>query len=65
MQKQEYFYKYSPILISNAPDRIVSAWMRIRPPLDPKKLLPALMKYDPKKNPASDPNVRHGGYRRY
>ncbi|KAJ5074432.1 vacuolar protein sorting-associated protein [Anaeramoeba ignava] len=53
-KKQEMIdliYRYSPILMSHVPEETVNLWMSLND-LDPKRLLPALMRYEhPKENP--------------
>ncbi|KAL1931607.1 hypothetical protein VTP01DRAFT_9750 [Rhizomucor pusillus] len=43
--KPDVFYKYSPILMENAPYETVNVWMR-QPNLNPRQLIPALLRYD-------------------
>ncbi|KAI1305565.1 hypothetical protein EDD11_004922 [Mortierella claussenii] len=50
LSKQESldtYYRFSPVLMENAPYETVSAWMR-QPNLNPRNLIPALLKYDHK-----------------
>lgn len=57
LQKQtseELFYRFSPILMSNSPHHTVNAWIRCSAFLKPRKLIPALMRYDPANNPEDD-----------
>ncbi|KAJ3144566.1 hypothetical protein HDU89_008178 [Geranomyces variabilis] len=39
------FYKFSPVLIENAPFDTVNAWIR-QPNLNPRNLIPALLRYE-------------------
>ncbi|KAJ3258408.1 hypothetical protein HDU77_002252, partial [Chytriomyces hyalinus] len=41
----EHFYKFSPVLIEAIPVELVNSWIQ-RPGLDPKRLLPSLLKYE-------------------
>ncbi|CAG8471874.1 10031_t:CDS:10 [Dentiscutata erythropus] len=43
-------YKFAPILMENAPYDTVNVWMR-QPNLNPRNLMPALLKYDHSKAP--------------
>jgi len=45
----ETYYRFSPVLMENVPYETVSAWMR-QPNLNPRNLIPALLKYDHKKS---------------
>ncbi|KAG0306462.1 hypothetical protein BGZ98_002342 [Dissophora globulifera] len=48
LSKQESldtYYRFSPVLMENAPYETVSAWTR-QPHLNPRNLIPALLKYD-------------------
>ncbi|KAF9946294.1 hypothetical protein BGZ65_009872, partial [Modicella reniformis] len=50
LSKQESldtYYRFSPVLMENVPYETVSAWMR-QPNLNPRNLIPALLKYDHK-----------------
>ncbi|KAG0207106.1 hypothetical protein BGX28_001582 [Mortierella sp. GBA30] len=50
LSKQEsldIYYRFSPVLMENAPYETVSAWMR-QPNLNPRNLIPALLRYDHK-----------------
>lgn len=51
-QNIELFYKFSPILMQNIPHETVDAWIGKREKFEPKKLIPALVQYDPDKNRA-------------
>ncbi len=54
LQKQtseDLFYRFSPILMHHAPYHTVNSWMRAAGFLKPRKLIPALMRYDPSNNP--------------
>ncbi|KAF0458989.1 vacuolar protein sorting protein 18 [Gigaspora margarita] len=44
------YYKFAPILMENAPYETVNVWMR-QPNLNPRNLMPALLKYDHSKAP--------------
>jgi tetratricopeptide (TPR) repeat protein len=44
-RNDDVYYKFSPVLMHHAPEQTVNAWMAA-PFLDPKRLLPALMRYD-------------------
>lgn len=48
-RKADTFYKFSPVLVEHVPSELVNAWMR-ESDLNPKMLIPALMKYDQKRN---------------
>ena len=57
LQKQtseELFYRFSPVLMANSPYHTVNAWTRCASFLKPRKLIPALMRYDPASNPEDD-----------
>ncbi|KAI9094312.1 Pep3/Vps18/deep orange family-domain-containing protein [Phlyctochytrium arcticum] len=41
----EFYYKYSPVLMQQAPFETVNAWIR-QPNINPRHLVPALLKYD-------------------
>ncbi|KAG0169863.1 hypothetical protein DFQ28_011330 [Apophysomyces sp. BC1034] len=41
----DVFYKFSPVLMDNAPYDTVNVWMR-QPSLNPRQLIPALLRYD-------------------
>ncbi|CAG8658675.1 5183_t:CDS:10, partial [Cetraspora pellucida] len=41
----DVYYKFAPILMENAPYETVNVWMR-QPNLNPRNLMPALLKYD-------------------
>ncbi|CAO3584041.1 unnamed protein product [Absidia cylindrospora] len=43
--KTKTFYRFSPVLMENEPYETVNIWMR-QPNLDPRSLIPALLKYD-------------------
>jgi len=47
---EEIFYKFSPIVMYHVPFDTVDAWIKATN-LNPRKLIPALMRYDPAKNP--------------
>jgi len=47
-QDEETFYKHSPILIRHEPGLTVAEWLKF-PALEVKKLIPAMMQYDPKR----------------
>jgi len=52
MSKQtskEIYYKFSPLLMEHVPYETVNTWLH--EDLDPKALIPAIMKYDPSTNP--------------
>jgi hypothetical protein len=42
---QDLFYKYSSILLEHVPEETVDMWLR-HPDLNPRDLLPALVKYE-------------------
>lgn len=46
----DVYYKSSPVLMENAPYETVNVWMR-QPNLNPRLLIPALLKYDHSKLP--------------
>ncbi len=54
---EELYYKFSPILMYYIPYHTANAWLK-QPNLDPHKLIPSLMRYDPANNPAEDKDVR-------
>ena len=59
MAKQPHldiYYKFSPVLMENTPYETVNVWMHQE--LEPKMLIPSLMKYNPAKNPAGITVVR-------
>jgi len=43
----ELYYHFSPALMAHVPKSTVDAWINSRVPLEPRKLLPALMHYSP------------------
>lgn len=43
----ELYYQFSPTLMHHEPRATVDAWINSRTPLQPRKLLPALMRYHP------------------
>ncbi|KAG0051168.1 hypothetical protein BGZ83_004029 [Gryganskiella cystojenkinii] len=43
----DLYYRFSPVLMENAPYETVSAWTR-QPNLNPRNLIPSLLKYDHK-----------------
>lgn len=47
--KVDLYYKYSPILMEYIPYETVNMWIH-EPNLNPRHLIPALLKYDPKKS---------------
>eukprot|EP01027_Heterolobosea_sp_BB2_P018279 GEZU01025771.1.p1 GENE.GEZU01025771.1~~GEZU01025771.1.p1 ORF type:complete len:926 (+),score=222.24 GEZU01025771.1:26-2779(+) len=49
MQNEELFYNFSPVLMQHMPVEMVDVWISCTF-LDPNKLIPALMRYDPSKN---------------
>ena len=51
---EELYYKFSPVLMHYLPYQTVNAWLKAKE-LDPRKLIPALMRYDPANNP---PNIK-------
>ncbi|KAG0232703.1 hypothetical protein BGW42_007957 [Actinomortierella wolfii] len=66
LSKQEsldIYYRFSPALMENAPYETVSAWMR-QPNLNPRNLIPALLKYDHKMMDAGAQNqaIRYLSY---
>ncbi|KAI7880339.1 hypothetical protein K492DRAFT_76552 [Lichtheimia hyalospora FSU 10163] len=44
----DIFYKFSPVLMENAPYETVNVWMR-QPNLNPRQLIPSLLRYDHKR----------------
>jgi hypothetical protein len=50
----DLFYKFSPSLMRHVPQQTVNAWIAARTPLNPRRLIPALMRYDPSRNPPND-----------
>ena len=44
------FYKFSPVLMEHVPYETVNCWLRF-PQLNPKHLIPGLLKYKPVNNP--------------
>eukprot|EP01113_Clastostelium_recurvatum_P023090 TRINITY_DN2761_c0_g1_i3.p1 TRINITY_DN2761_c0_g1~~TRINITY_DN2761_c0_g1_i3.p1 ORF type:complete len:987 (-),score=308.24 TRINITY_DN2761_c0_g1_i3:8-2968(-) len=50
---EDLFYQVSPVLMMHAPYDTVNCWMKASF-LDPRKLIPALMRYDPVGHPSSD-----------
>ncbi|KAF9438781.1 hypothetical protein BGZ76_004857 [Entomortierella beljakovae] len=66
LYKQEsldIYYRFSPVLMENLPYETVSAWMR-QPNLNPRNLIPALLKYDHKSLEAGAQNqaIRYLSY---
>ncbi|KAG9067424.1 hypothetical protein KI688_012207 [Linnemannia hyalina] len=57
------YYRFSPVLMENAPYETVSVWMR-QPNLNPRNLIPALLKYDHKSVEAGNQNqaIRYLSY---
>ncbi|KAF9207124.1 hypothetical protein BGZ49_001112 [Haplosporangium sp. Z 27] len=57
------YYRFSPVLMENAPYETVSAWMR-QPNLNPRNLIPSLLKYDHSKMEAGAQNqaIRYLSY---
>lgn len=49
----ELYYKYSPPLMHHAPHDTVNVWIG-EPRLEPRRLIPALMRYDPANNPPGE-----------
>jgi tetratricopeptide (TPR) repeat protein len=47
----ELYYHFSPALMAHVPKSTVDAWINSRVPLEPRKLLPALMHYSPAQGP--------------
>ncbi|KAI8078651.1 Pep3/Vps18/deep orange family-domain-containing protein [Halteromyces radiatus] len=43
--KTDIFYRFSPVLMENEPYETVNIWMR-QPNLNPRRLIPALLRYD-------------------
>ncbi|PSC73297.1 vacuolar sorting-associated 18-like protein [Micractinium conductrix] len=41
----ELYYKFAPALVAQAPELTVQAWMDVQPPLEPRRLLPALLHF--------------------
>lgn len=57
LQKQsneELFYRFSPVLMHHAPQHTVNVWMKAASMLKPRKLIPALMRYEPANNPENE-----------
>ncbi|KAL4423908.1 hypothetical protein ABPG75_001209 [Micractinium tetrahymenae] len=42
---QELYYKFAPALVAQAPALTVQAWIDVQPPLEPRRLLPALLHF--------------------
>lgn len=42
---QELYYKFAPALVAQAPALTVQAWIDVQPPLEPGRLLPALLHF--------------------
>ncbi|KAG0324912.1 hypothetical protein BG000_002004 [Podila horticola] len=66
LSKQESldtYYRFSPVLMENAPYDTVSVWMR-QPHLNPRNLIPSLLKYDHKSLEAGAQNqaIRYLSY---
>ncbi|KAF8953441.1 hypothetical protein CPC16_003759 [Podila verticillata] len=66
LSKQESldtYYRFSPVLMENAPYETVSVWMR-QPNLNPRNLIPSLLKYDHKSLEAGAQNqaIRYLSY---
>ncbi|KAG0029033.1 hypothetical protein BGZ81_004192 [Podila clonocystis] len=66
LSKQESldtYYRFSPVLMENAPYDTVSVWMR-QPNLNPRNLIPSLLKYDHKSLEAGAQNqaIRYLSY---
>lgn len=51
---EELFYKFSPVLMRKCPVRTVNALLAAGAALDPRKLIPALMRYNPRQH---DPDL--------
>ncbi len=49
----ELYYKYSPPLMHHVPHDTVNVWIA-EPRLEPRRLIPALMRYDPANNPPGE-----------
>ena len=49
----ELYYKYSPPLMHHVPYETVNVWIG-EPRLEPRRLIPALMRYDVKNNPRGE-----------
>jgi hypothetical protein len=49
----ELYYKYSPPLMHHVPHDTVNVWIG-EPRLEPRRLIPALMRYDPANNPPGE-----------
>lgn len=41
----ELYYKFAPALVAQAPALTVQAWIDVQPPLEPRRLLPALLNF--------------------
>lgn len=54
----ETFYKFSPVLMENAPYETVNVWMR-QPNLNPRQLIPSLLRYDHSKIADKVSQVNH------
>ncbi|KXZ53919.1 hypothetical protein GPECTOR_6g837 [Gonium pectorale] len=55
---RELLYKFAPALVAAAAEEAVDAFIAERPPLDPRRLLPALLRYgEPESEPAARRHV--------
>lgn len=55
----ELYYQFSPTLMAHVPRPTVDAWISSRTPLQPRKLLPALMRYQPSPAQGSNESIRY------
>jgi len=51
---ENIYYKFSPELMFHVPHYTVNAWIKATCTLNPERLIPALMRYDPSNNLAED-----------
>ncbi|KAJ6245120.1 vacuolar protein sorting-associated protein [Anaeramoeba flamelloides] len=50
-KEMELIYIYSPLLMFNSPVETVQTWIKLKKRLLPQRLLPAIMRYSPSRNP--------------
>lgn len=62
---EELFYRFSPILMHHIPYETVNLWQKASSFLKPRKLIPALMRYNPANNPANQPGNQAIRYLEY
>jgi len=60
---EELYYHFAPVLMHYVPYHTVEVLMRGPSTLEPRKLIPALMRYDSRYNPPSLPNCPHQAIR--